>query len=104
MTNVSQPVLDRAAPTDLQPQRLSFKRAWDVFFICTLSVVNLNLLTVTASAGFRVFWLWLLAIPCFVIPQAIAVTEITHSDPGECGLSRWNERYLGNRVGFMSSW
>lgn len=104
MTNAPQPVLD-IAPA--QPQRLSFKRifrAWDVFFVCTLSVVNLNLLTVTASAGFRVFWLWLLAIPCFVVPQAISVTEITHSDPGECGLSRWSERYLGNRVGFLSSW
>ena len=102
-------ILDReiTVPGVSQPQRFSFRRifrAWDVFFVCTLSVVNLNLLTVTASAGFRVFWLWLLAIPCFVVPQAIAVTEITHSDPGECGLSLWNKRYLGNRVGFLSSW
>ena len=101
--------LDRAieAPAAVPPQRFLFRRilrATDVFFVCTLSIFNLNLLTITASAGFRVFWLWLLAIPCFVIPQAIAVTEITHSDPGECGLSLWSERYLGKRIGFLSSW
>jgi amino acid transporter len=103
------PILDRdiADPPESQSQRFSFRRilrAWDVFFVCTLSVVNLNLLTITASAGFRVFWLWLIAIPCFVVPQAIAVVEITYSDRGECGLSLWNERYLGRRVGFLSSW
>jgi amino acid transporter len=87
--------------------RVSFKRALhasDVFFICVLSTVNLNLLTTTASTGFRVFWLWLLAIPSFIIPQAIAVSEITQSDPGEGGLSSWSGRYLGRRVGFLSSW
>lgn len=89
------------------PNRFSFRRilrAADVFFVCTVSTINLNLLTITASAGFRVFWLWLLAIPCFVIPQAIAVSEITYSDPGECGLSLWSGRYLGKGVGFLTSW
>lgn len=89
------------------PGRFSFRRilrAADVFFVCTVSTINLNLLTITASAGFQVFWLWLLAIPCFVIPQAIAVSEITHSDPGECGLSLWSGRYLGKSVGFLTSW
>lgn len=89
------------------PSRSSFRRilrAADVFFVCTVSTINLNLLTITASAGFQVFWLWLLAIPCFVIPQAIAVSEITHSDPGECGLSLWSGRYLGQSAGFLTSW
>ena len=89
------------------PIRFSFKRilrAVDVFFVCTVSTINLNLLTITASGGYRVFWLWLLAIPGFIIPQAIAVSEITHSDPGECGLSLWSGRHLGKGAGFLTSW
>ena len=89
------------------PERFSFSRklrAANVFFVCAVSTINLNLLTATASAGFRVFWLWLLAIPCFVVPQAIAVSEITYFTPGECGLSLWSERYLGKTAGFLISW
>lgn len=81
-----------------------FLRAIDIFFVCVVSTVNLSLLTATASAGPRVFWLWLLAIPCFVVPQAIAVAEISFSDPGEGGLALWSGRYLGARAGFLTSW
>ncbi|MBZ5521681.1 MAG: APC family permease [Acidobacteriia bacterium] len=92
-----------ASPASPVPFR-RFLRAIDIFFVCVVSTVNLSLLTSTASAGFRVFWLWLLAIPCFVIPQAIAVAEISFSDPGEGGLALWSGRYLGERVGFLTSW
>ena len=76
----------------------------DVTWLYLVAVVNLNVVPVVAVAGFKVIWLWAIAILLFFIPQGIGVIELAEHMPGEGGLYLWTKESYGDFNGFICGW
>lgn len=77
---------------------------WDMFLLCIVAVVNLNLLPATASNGSMVLYLWLAALIFFLLPQTVAVVELSRRYPNEGGIYLWSCAYFGHFIGFLTGW
>jgi glutamate:GABA antiporter len=96
-----------ATPTATKPAPASLVRALgvsDLTWLYLVAVVNLNIVPVVGSGGFRVMWLWVAAILFFFLPQGIGVIELAEHMPGEGGLYLWAKETYGDFHGFMCGW
>lgn len=90
-----------------EPRLTAFSRVLsriDLLLLCLVSTVNLNLLPAIAAHGVVTLILWALVVPLFVLPQGIAIVELTRRCPGESGLAQWSSEHFGNFVGFLTAW
>lgn len=92
------------ATTEAQPQLKRALGAWDLTFLSVVAIANLNLVPVIAAAGPVTIWLWLAALLFFLLPQGIAVIELSQRLPGEGGLYIWAKEMFGDFHGFMCGW
>jgi amino acid transporter len=76
----------------------------DLTWLYLVAVVNLNVVPVVAVAGFKVMWLWGVAILLFFVPQGISVIELAEHMPGEGGLYLWTKEGYGDFHGFLCGW
>jgi amino acid transporter len=76
----------------------------DLTWLYLVAVVNLNVVPVVAVAGFKVMWLWAVAILLFFVPQGIGVIELAEHMPGEGGLYLWTKESYGDFHGFICGW
>jgi len=76
----------------------------DLTWLYLVAVVNLNVVPVVAVGGFKVLWLWGVALLFFFVPQGIGVVELAEHLPGEGGLYLWTKESYGDFHGFMCGW
>jgi amino acid transporter len=76
----------------------------DLTWLYLVAVVNLNVVPVVASDGFRVLWLWAAVILFFFLPQGVGVIELSEQSPGEGGLYLWTKETFGDFHGFLCGW
>lgn len=76
----------------------------DLTWLYLVAVVNLNVVPVVASDGFRVLWLWAAVVLFFFLPQGIGVIELSEQSPGEGGLYLWTKESFGDFHGFLCGW
>ena len=76
----------------------------DLTFFLIAALVNLNSIPVVAGAGSIAVALWLLGSLFFLLPQGIAVVELSGRYPEEGGIYRWTKTAFGDFHGFMSGW
>ena len=69
-----------------------------------VALVGPNIVPVIAVAGPKVLIVWILAVVLFLLPQAIAVIELSKRYPGEGGLYIWARDILGEFHGFLVGW
>jgi glutamate:GABA antiporter len=90
-----------SAPTKALRRELG---RWDLALLFVVAILNLNTVASIASIGMVALWLWLAALLCFFLPQAIAVIELSHRYPGEGGLYLWSKELFGDFHGFIAGW
>ncbi len=76
----------------------------DVFLLCLVATVNLNLIPELASHGVTMYAFLAVVVLTFVIPQGLAVTELRREFPGEGGMAEWVRAYFGDYLGFVTAW
>ena len=76
----------------------------DLTWLYVVAVVNLNIVPPLAAEGMRIGWVWIAALICFFLPQAIAVIELAERMPGEGGLYLWTRETRGDFNGFLCGW
>ncbi|MGA3202182.1 MAG: APC family permease [Bryobacteraceae bacterium] len=76
----------------------------DLIWLYLVAVVKLTVVPVVAVAGFKVMWLWCVAILLFFVPQGIGVIELAEHMPGEGGLYLWTKESYGDFHGFLCGW
>ncbi len=74
----------------------------DLTLLLLVAVVGPNI--VPAVAGPIVLIIWILVAVLFLLPQAIAVIELSKRFPGEGGLYVWARDILGEFHGFLVGW
>ena len=83
------------------PRTLTFR---DLLLFKLVAIVNVSLLTPSASLGRPALWLWLAAFALFFIPEVVAVLTLAKRYPEEGGIYTWAERRFGPTHGFISGW
>jgi amino acid transporter len=78
-------------------------RKYDLLWMCFVATVSLNLLPSLAATN-GILSLFAIVTVAFVIPQAVAVLEVSRSFPGEGGMVDWANEYFGHRVAFSSTY
>jgi glutamate:GABA antiporter len=76
----------------------------DLTFFLIAALINLNSVPVVAGAGAVALPLWILGLFFFLIPQSVAVIELSGRYPEEGGIYRWTKTAFGDFHGFMSGW
>ena len=90
--------------TEAQPRLKRALGPWDLTFLSVVAIANLNLVPVVAANGPITIWLWIAALLLFLLPQGIAVIELSHRLPAEGGLYVWAKEMFGDFHGFMCGW
>jgi len=83
------------------PRTLTFR---DLLLFKLVAIVNVSLLTPSASLGRPALWLWLAAFALFFIPEVVAVLALSKRYPEEGGIYTWADRQFGPTHGFVSGW
>ena len=83
------------------PRTLTFR---DLFLFKLVAIVNVSLLTPSASLGRPALWLWLAAFALFFVPEVVAVLTLAKRYPEEGGIYTWADRRFGPAHGFISGW
>ncbi|MCX5789334.1 MAG: APC family permease [Elusimicrobia bacterium] len=99
--------MEKASSENAPPELAQLKRVlgrWDLVAFFVVAVFNLNVVPSIAANGGSTIWLWLVSMVLFLIPQAIAVIELSHHYPGEGGVYLWTKKYFGDFHGFLSGW
>lgn len=76
----------------------------DVVLFNIAAIVGLRWITTAGKIGPFALVLWLVALVAFFIPSALAVADLSESDPGEGGLYRWVTSAFGETHGFLAGW
>lgn len=88
----------------IQPQLKRTLGRRDIVLLVVAAVFNINVAPNVAANGGVTIWLYLIAILIFLLPEAIAVIELSHRYPGEGGIYLWAKRAFGEFHGFLSGW
>jgi amino acid transporter len=83
------------------PRTLTFR---DLLLFKLVAIVNVSLLTPSASLGRPALWLWAAAFALFFIPEVVAVLTLAKRYPDEGGIYTWADRRFGPTHGFISGW
>ena len=83
------------------PRTLTFR---DLLLFKLVAIVNVSLLTPSASLGRPALWLWAAAFALFFIPEVVAVLTLAKRYPDEGGIYTWADRRFGPTHGFVSGW
>ena len=70
--------------------------------ITVTGIVNLRNLPIMASSGFSLVFFYLLAALSFLIPSALACSELSSMLPQEGGVYLWGKEAFGEKTGFFS--
>lgn len=84
---------------------MQLKRAMglrDLVLFNIVAIVGLRWISTAAAAGLGSILMWVLALVCFFIPQAICVDRLTRQFPEEGGIYVWSKKAFGDRHGFVS--
>ena len=76
----------------------------DLTLLLLVALVGPSVVPTVAVAGPIVLLIWILAAVLFLLPQAIAVIELSQRYPGEGGLYVWARDILGEFHGFLVGW
>ena len=88
-----------------QPVKLKRELGFrDLTLLLLVALVGANVVPAVAVAGPIVLIIWILAAVLFLLPQAIAVIELSKRFPGEGGLYVWVRDILGEFHGFLVGW
>ena len=84
------------------PRTLTFR---DLLLFKLVAIVNVDLLTPSASLGRPALWLWLAAFALFFVPEVVAVLTLAKRYPEEGGILRvGGTGGSARRNGFVSGW
>ena len=83
------------------PRTLTFR---DLLLFKLVAIVNVSLLTPSASLGRPALWLWAVAFALFFVPEVVAVLTLAKRYPEEGGIYTWADRRFGPTHGFVSGW
>jgi glutamate:GABA antiporter len=76
----------------------------DLVLLFVAAVFNIHVVPNIAANGGITVWLFLVAVPLFFLPEAIAVIELSHRYPHEGGIYLWTKKTFGDLHGFLSGW
>ncbi len=87
-----------------QPQLKRTLGRVDLVLLFVVAVFNIHVTPNIAANGGVTVWLFLVAVPLFFLPEAIAVIELSHRYPEEGGIYLWTKKTFGEFHGFLSGW
>jgi len=76
----------------------------DLTLLLLVALLGVNIVPAVAVAGPIALVIWILAAVLFLLPQAVAVVELSKRYPGEGGLYIWARDILGEFHGFLVGW
>ncbi|MDZ7295343.1 MAG: APC family permease [candidate division KSB1 bacterium] len=98
------PLLEEAT---IEHPRATVRRILGPFHLAlflTVALVNLNSTPVVASIGPGALLLWLLGFLLFLLPESIAVLELSRRYPREGGIYNWTKAAFGDAHAFVCGW
>jgi glutamate:GABA antiporter len=100
---------DESAGADApRPERtLGLRRALglrDLVLFNLVAVLGVRWIATAAKAGVSAITLWILAALMFLIPQGLAVAELSARYPDEGGIYAWTKRRFGEGHAYLCGW
>ncbi len=93
--------------TDATLQQPPLKKPLGVFGLVMINIIaidNLRTLPFSAELGFALIGYYLLAALCFLVPVALAATELATTWPNRGGIYVWVREAFGAQWGFFVIW